>query len=337
LLTIHAVDKSKENLRIQTWILFVAVILFSIKIIAWYLTRSVAILTDALESIVNIIAGLVGLYSLSIAYKPRDTNHPYGHGKAEFLSAAVEGTLIMLAGVFIIYEAIHQLVHPRPLHQLNYGILLVGITAVINFVFGFFAVKRGKANGSDALQASGHHLQSDTYSTLAIIAGLILIYFTGIHQLDSIVAIIMSVVIMIIGYRIARKSVAGIMDEADEKILGKVISLLNHSRLPNWIDIHNLRVIKFGNVLHIDCHMTVPWYLNVRQAHEEVESLRILIENEFGSAMEFFVHGDDCIESCCPICIKTDCHVREHPFVKKIEWELENAVPDKKHELSTPS
>jgi cation diffusion facilitator family transporter len=331
------VDKSKETLRIQSWILFVAVLLFSIKIIAWYLTHSVAILTDALESIVNIIAGLVGYYSLSIAIKPRDSNHPYGHGKAEFLSAAIEGTLIMLAGVFIIFEAVIQLIHPGELHQLSYGIILVGISAVINFFVGFFAVRKGKANGSEALQASGHHLQSDTYSTIAIIIGLLLIYFTGIHQVDSIVAIIMSIVIMIIGYRIARKSVAGIMDEADEKILGKVIALLNNSRLPNWIDIHNLRVIKFGNVLHIDCHMTVPWYLNVRQAHLEVESLRILIEKEFGSAMEFFVHADDCIGSCCPICIKPDCTVREHPFIKKIEWELENAVPDMKHDLSTQS
>jgi len=331
------VDKNKETLRIQTWILFVAILLFSLKIIAWYVTRSVAILTDALESIVNIIAGAVGLYSLSIAYKPRDINHPYGHGKAEFLSAAIEGTLIMLAGGFIIYEAVNHLVHPQPLHQLNLGIILVGISALVNFVVGFFAVRRGKANQSEALQASGQHLQSDTYSTLAIIAGLILIYFTGIHRIDSIVAIIMSVVIMIIGYRIARKSVAGIMDEADEKILAKVIALLNQSRRPDWIDIHNLRVIKFGNVLHIDCHMTVPWYLNVRLAHAEVESLRILVEKEFGSAMEFFVHADDCVENCCPICVKTDCQVREHAFVKKIEWEMKNAIPDRKHDLSTPS
>lgn len=304
---------------------------------AWWLTHSVAILTDALESIVNIIAGAVGLYSLFIAYKPRDTNHPYGHGKAEFLSAAIEGTLIMLAGVFIIFEAVMQLVHPRQLEQLSYGILLVAISALINFVVGWIALKKGKENSSEALQASGHHLQSDTYSTLAIIVGLILIYFTHIPQLDSIVAIIMSIVIMIIGYRIARKSVAGIMDEADEKILGKVISLLNRSRLPNWIDIHNLRVIKFGNVLHIDCHMTVPWYQNVRQAHAEVESLRILVEKEFGSAMEFFVHADDCIGSCCPICIKNDCSVRENPFVKRIQWNMVNTVPNKKHDLSTPS
>ena len=330
-------DKSKETLRVQSWILFVAVVLFSLKISAWWLTRSVAILTDALESIVNIIAGLVGYYSLSIAYKPRDSNHPYGHGKAEFLSAAVEGTLIMLAGVFIIFEAINQLVHPRELKQLSYGIILVALSAVINFIVGFFAVKKGRANDSEALQASGHHLKTDTYSTLAIITGLLLMYFTGIRQLDSIVAIILSVVIMVIGYRIARRSVAGIMDEADEKILGKVIDLLNNSRLSNWIDIHNLRVIKFGNTLHVDCHMTVPWYLNVRQAHLEVESLRILIEKEFGSAMEFFVHADDCEGSCCPICIKTDCSVREHPFRKRIEWGMGNAVPNKRHDLSTLS
>jgi cation diffusion facilitator family transporter len=330
------VDRSKENLRLQSWILVVAVLLFSIKIIAWWITRSVSILTDALESIVNVIAGLVGLYSLFIAAKPRDTNHPYGHGKAEFLSAAIEGTLIMLAGVFIIYEAVSQLLHPKPLQKLDYGILLMGVSAVINYLVGFLALRKGRENNSEALQASGHHLQSDTYSTLAIIAGLILIYFTHIHQLDSIVAIIMSIVIMIIGYRIARKSVAGIMDEADEKILEKVIALVNNSRLPNWIDIHNLRVIKFGNVLHVDCHMTVPWYLNVREAHVEIDNLRKLIQSQFGSSMEFFVHSDGCIPDCCPVCIKTDCTVREHPFIKKIEWEMQNAIPNKKHDVNTP-
>jgi cation diffusion facilitator family transporter len=329
------VEKGKQNLRVQTWIVIVALVLFSIKIIAWWLTRSVAILTDALESIVNVIAGFVGLYSLAIAYKPRDANHPYGHGKAEFLSAAIEGTLIMLAGIYIIYEAVLHLFYPNPLRQLTYGIYLVALSAIINFIVGYIAIKKGKANGSDALEASGRHLQSDTYSTLALIAGLLLIYFTGIEQMDSIVAIIMSLVIMFIGYRIARKSVAGIMDEADDEMLIRMISLLNSNRKPNWIDIHNLRVIKFGNILHIDCHMTVPWYLNVREAHAEVDSLRTLIEKEFGSAIEFFVHEDDCIPDCCPICIKTDCKVRQHPFTKRISWNLENIIPNRKHNSST--
>ncbi|HVY75043.1 MAG TPA: cation diffusion facilitator family transporter [Puia sp.] len=328
-------DKGKQNLRLQTWIVIVALLLFGIKIFAWYITRSVAILTDALESVVNVIAGFVGLYSLSIAYKPRDINHPYGHGKAEFLSAAVEGTLIILAGIFIIFEAVYHLFFPRPLQQLDLGIVLMVASAVINFIVGFFAVRKGRANQSDALEASGHHLQSDTYSTLGIIAGLALIYFTGIQQMDAIVAIIMSLVIMWIGYRIARKSVAGIMDEADDKVLVKLIDLLNRDRRSNWVDIHNLRVIKFGNILHIDCHMTVPWYLNVREAHTEVDTLSILVESEFGSLVEFFVHEDDCIPSCCPICIKSDCNVRQQPFSHKILWNLENITTNQKHDQST--
>ena len=187
------------------------------------------------------------------------------------------------------------------------------------------------SEGMKRAQASGRHLQSDTYTTLAIIAGLILIYFTGLRQLDSIVAIIMSVVIMVIGYRIARRSVAGIMDEADEKILGKVISLLNNNRLPNWIDIHNLRMIKFGNVLHVDCHMTVPWYLNVNEAHEEIVALSALAKKGFGESIEMFAHSDACMPFQCSICNKQNCPVRQHDFSKASNWTPENIRKDKKH------
>src|SRR5580765_3526912 len=168
----------------QRWIFITACVLFLLKISAWYLTKSVAILTDALESIVNVIAAIIGMYSLHVSAKPRDENHPYGHGKAEFLSAAIEGILIMIAGIFIIYESILHLIYPLPLQQLDYGIILVATTAIINFVVGYIAIKRGVKNKSAALEASGHHLQSDTYSTVAIITGLILIYFTHIQQID---------------------------------------------------------------------------------------------------------------------------------------------------------
>ena len=317
----------------QRWIAMTACFLFLLKIVAWYLTKSVAVLTDALESIVNIIAAFIGIYSLHISAKPRDENHPYGHGKAEFLSAAIEGILIMIAGIFIIYESIRHLLFPLPLQQLDYGIILVALSAIINFGVGYIAIKRGVKNKSVALEASGRHLQSDTYSTIAIIIGLILIYFTGAQQIDSIVAIIISFIIIFVGYRITRKSIAGIMDEADKKILGRLVELLNQYRNQNWIDIHNLRVIKFGSVLHVDCHLTVPWYLNVRESHIEIEELTQFIENEFGESMEFFVHADDCVESSCPICLKDDCRVRQHPFTKKIEWTLENIIPNQKHQL----
>ncbi len=184
-----ALDTGLENLRTQRWVVTVAVILFILKIVAYFLTHSVAILTDALESTVNVIAGFIGLYSLYVAAKPRDEDHPYGHGKAEFLSAAVEGTLILIAGLIIIYESISNFIHPRALQKLDFGIILVAITALINFVVGGISIKRGKKNDSLALVASGKHLQSDTWSTLGIIFGLILIRFTGLIWLDSVVAI----------------------------------------------------------------------------------------------------------------------------------------------------
>ena len=176
---------AQQNLRLQKTITAIAFFLFLIKIAAWYITNSVAILTDALESTVNVIAGLIGVYSLFVSAKPKDYDHPYGHGKAEFLSAAVEGTLITVAGFIIIYEAITNLLQPHTLQKLDYGIILVSITAIINYIAGAICIKTGTKNNSLALLASGKHLQSDTWSTLGIIAGLLLILFTHILLLPS--------------------------------------------------------------------------------------------------------------------------------------------------------
>lgn len=237
---------SQENFKIQKLVVTVAVLLFIIKIAAFLLTKSVAILTDALESTANVIAGFIGLYSLYVAAKPRDADHPYGHGKAEFVSAAVEGTLILVAGGIIIYEAIINFINPHPLQQLDYGMILVAITAVINYAVGYFSIKKGQKNNSLALIASGKHLQSDTYSTLGLIGGLALIYFTKLNWIDSAVAILFAFFIIFTGYKILRSSLAGIMDEADKELIEKLVALLNTHRNENWVDLHNLRVIKYG-------------------------------------------------------------------------------------------
>ncbi len=166
-------NPGQENLRIQKIVVVVAVLLFGVKVIAWYMTASVAILTDALESTVTVTAGFIGLYSRSDAAKPKDADHPYGHGKAEFISAAVEGaTLILVAGFIVIYESTRNLLHPHAIKKLDKGLILVAATAVVNFIIGYITIKKGKQNNSLALEASGKHLQSDTYSTLGIIAGL---------------------------------------------------------------------------------------------------------------------------------------------------------------------
>ncbi|THU41286.1 cation transporter [Niastella caeni] len=326
-------NSGRENLRIQKWVVTVAVLLFIIKMVAFWVTHSVAILTDALESTVNVVAGFIGLYSLYVAAKPRDENHPYGHGKAEFLSAAVEGTLIIVAALVIIYESIIHFIYPRELQQLDRGIILVAITALINFVVGFISIRNGKKNNSLALVASGKHLQSDTYSTLGIILGLVLIRFTKMAWLDSVTAIVFAFIIMHTGYHILRHSLAGIMDEADKELLQKMLAVLNANRRSNWIDLHNLRVIKYGGQYHIDCHLTVPWYLNVVEAHKEVEELGRLIKKEFGTVFELFVHTDACLDFSCSICTKSECTVRKRPFEKQVEWTLENVLKDKKHSL----
>lgn len=295
---------AQQNLKVQKWVAAISVAILAVKFTAYYITHSVAILTDALESIVNVAAGFIGLYSLFVAAKPRDMDHPYGHGKAEFLSAAIEGTMIAFAGAIIMYKAVQNLIHPTILQKIDNGILLVAITAVANFALGYYCLYIGKKNNSEALIASGKHLQTDTWSTLGIIAGLLLLYFTGYQWLDSTVAILFGILIIYTGYRILRQSIAGIMDEADEKLLTKMVEILNANRRENWVDLHNLRVIKYGNVLHLDCHLTVPWFINVHEAHQEIDELADLIRKEFGDSFEMFVHSDGCLPFSCRICNK---------------------------------
>lgn len=330
---LFSLQSSQQNFRLQLWISILSVVLFVTKIIAYQFTHSLAILTDALESVVNVIAGFIGLFSLYVAAKPRDINHPYGHGKAEFVSAAAEGGLIVAAGIMIIYETVLNFVEGNPIQKLDTGLLLVGLTAIVNFIAGAICLKVGKKNSSLALRASGRHLQIDTYSTLGIITGLVIMLFTKLYWLDKVIALGMSILVIYNGYKILRASLAGIMDEADIKLLNQFVKVLNDNRRGNWVDLHNLRVIKYGSLLHIDCHLTVPWYLNMHEAHLEIDALSLLIKNHFGEAVEFFVHTDGCLPSGCPICIKTDCKVRQHPFEKKLEWTLQNIISNEKHKL----
>jgi cation diffusion facilitator family transporter len=324
---------AQQNLQVQKWVAVVSVILLTAKFYAYYLTSSVAILTDALESIVNVAAGLIGLYSLYIAAKPRDADHPYGHGKAEFISAAIEGTMIAVAGAIIMYKAIQHLIYPVVIRRIDSGIIIVGITAVINCIMGTLCLRTGKRNNSLALIASGRHLQSDTWSTVGIIAGLGLLLVTGYQRIDSAVAILFAVYIMYTGYRIMRRSIAGIMDEADMKLLSRMVTVLDANRRENWVDLHNLRVIKYGSVLHVDAHLTVPWYLNINEAHVEIDALAELIRKEFGESLELFVHSDGCLPFQCHICSKQECPVRKFPFETRVTWTMKNVSSNKKHQL----
>lgn len=326
---------AEKNIQIQRIVVVVAISLLVIKFLAYFITHSVAILTDALESIVNVVAGALGLYSLMVSARPRDADHPYGHGKVEFISSAVEGTLIVIAAILILYESINSMIFPRELHKIDYGVILIAATAIINYLMGVWCVRVGKNHTSYALIASGKHLQTDTYSTLGIIVGLIAIYIFKINWLDSAVAIFFGGVILYNGYKIVRQSIAGIMDETDQVLLTKMVDVLNQNRKENWIDLHNVRIIKYGPVLHLDAHITIPWYLNVHEAHNEIDALAALVRKEFGESLELYVHSDGCLDFSCRICQKQDCAVRKHPYERKVKWTINNISTNQKHDSKT--
>ncbi|MDP9957495.1 cation diffusion facilitator family transporter [Epilithonimonas hungarica] len=325
--------KTNSNIAFQKWIATIGIILFVGKLIAWKLTNSDAVFSDAMESIVNVISAFLGLYSLYLASKPRDENHPYGHGKVEFVTSAIEGSLISIAGIMIIYEGTNSLISGKVLDKLNIGIWIIAATAVINYIIGYISIQKGKRENSIVLISSGKHLQSDTITTLGVVVSLVLVYFTDLVWIDSVVALILGVYIITISYKIIRKSLSGIMDEADPELLNKLATFLNKNRKEEWIDVHNVKIQQFGSRLHIDAHLTLPWYFELRTAHDEMEELIKLIAKNTDRSVEFNFHMDDCKPTSCAICQIENCPVRQQNFLKKIEWNGENISQPDKHTL----
>ncbi|WP_332019114.1 cation diffusion facilitator family transporter [Kaistella sp.] len=326
---------SKTNFAFQKTVAIVGIGLFIGKLIAWHLTNSDAVFSDAMESIVNIIAGFMGLYSLYLAAKPKDIDHPYGHGKVEFVTSGIEGALIIFAGVIILVQAVDSLLHGNVPKKLDWGMLIIAVTAVINYLMGYISVKKGIRENSLVLQSSGKHLQSDTLTTLGVVISLILVYLTKIYWIDAAVALIFGGYIMFVGYKIIRKALSGIMDEADQELLSKMAKILNENRKREWIDIHNTRIQQHGSGLHIDAHLTLPWYFELRKAHEEMEETYKLISENSSRAIEFNFHLDDCKPFSCEICQLSECQVRQRPFVKKIVWNENNISQVDKHDVTT--
>lgn len=326
-------NKSKDKLAFQKMIAAFGIILFIGKIIAWKLTNSDSVFSDAMESIVNVISAFMGLYSLYLAAKPKDEDHPYGHGKVEFVTSGIEGALIAIAGIMIIYEGVHSLIVGKVLNKIDLGIWIIAATAIINYLLGYISIKKGKAENSVVLISSGKHLQSDTLTTLGVVASLVIVYFTKIYWLDSVVALGFGGYIIVVGYKIVRKSLSGIMDEQDPDLLEQIIQILEENRRTEWIDVHNMKIQQFGANLHIDAHITLPWYYSLRDAHNEMEKMIILLAKNTKRSVEFNFHMDDCKPISCPVCQISDCPVREKEFVKRVIWTPENVTSVDKHTI----
>ncbi|WP_262150574.1 cation diffusion facilitator family transporter [Chryseobacterium foetidum] len=327
------INNNKDKIGFQKLIAVFGIVLFVGKIIAWKLTDSDAVFSDAMESIVNVISAFMGLYSLYLASKPKDEDHPYGHGKVEFVTAGIEGALIAIAGIMIIYEGINSLVTGRILKSIDWGIAIIAATAVINYILGYISIKKGEKENSLVLISSGKHLQSDTITTLGVVISLVIVYFTKNYWIDSVVALIFGFYIIFVGYKIVRKSLSGIMDEQNPELLQNIIDLLEKNRHTEWIDIHNMKIQQFGSSLHIDAHITLPYYYSLREAHQEMEKVILLLAKNTKRTVEFNFHMDDCKTISCPVCQIFDCPVRELPFVQRVKWTPENVTSVDKHTI----
>lgn len=236
-------SEPKIKQKIQSLIFGCSIILLVGKFIAYLLTGSAAIFTDAMESIVNVAAGGISLYCIRLASRPRDDSHPFGHGKIEMISASMEGILIIMAGAIIIYHGFERLFTPSPLSHLDIGIYITAAAGIANYFLGMLSIKTGRKHRSEALVAGGKHLQSDTYSTIGLVAGLILVKITGITLIDSLMALIFGGLIIFTGISILRKTIATLTDKADPEKLMRTASILNKYRRDDWIDIHNLKIL----------------------------------------------------------------------------------------------
>jgi cation diffusion facilitator family transporter len=321
----------KEQKRIILISLITGIFLMLAKFGAYFLTASNFVLTDAAESIVNVIASAFAFFSIYLASQPRDENHPYGHGKVEFFSVFIEGSLIGIAGVIIIIKSTYSLFYPNAIHDLLTGAAIIGATGLINGGLGYYMIQKGKSLRSITLDADGRHLIADMVTSLGLVLGLLLIRFTGILWLDSGLSILVALYIIYSAYKLIRKSVAGLMDEADFQVVTDIIHVLSEKRRDAWIDVHNLRAQKYGNELHIDCHMTLPNYFDLNKAHAEVSLVDQMINREVGIKTELFIHSDPCVPNCCHYCGMPNCPIRSEAQTETIAWTMDKVVRNKKH------
>ena len=322
-------ENNRIKLKVQRIIAISSVLIFGGKLIAYFLTNSVGILTDALESTVNVTTGFITLYAIVVSLRPKDENHPFGHGKAEFLSASIEGFLIMIAGLVIIFEATKRFFVPAEIQKLDIGIWIVAIAGLLNYVIGWYSIRIGKKNNSIALISGGKHLQSDTYSSIGLVLGLVLLYFTKMAWLDSLIALIFGTIIIVTGYKILKETTSNLMDEADFKLIEKFGKTIDENKSEEWIDIHNFKLVKYGNVFHINCDLVLPWNLSLADAHEEGEKLKNLLVSNFSEDIVFNLHTDDCQKMYCSHCKRAHCGERTAEFETLLSFDIDRFTKEK--------
>ena len=307
--------------------LVVGILLFGAKVIAYFLTGSSAIFSDASESIVHILATGMALFSIILSSKPADKTHLYGHGNIEYFSAGIEGALIFIAAIVIIYHAVLDIINVPQLKELNIGVIIIACVGLVNLLLGFYLVRVGKKTNSLTLIADGKHILTDSFTSTGVVVGIILVIITDIEILDPVVAIIVALNIIFTGYKLMRESVGGLMLETDPKTLKKIADFLVSIKKDYWIDIHELRYWKSGEQIFIDFHLILPYYFTIEQTHSEEKEIDQKLKQVFPNS-QIKIHFDYCRPELCKFCGYEECTVRKEKHSILFEWNVEKLTGD---------
>lgn len=321
-------ERAEQRARVRVALVSIGVgaAVLGLKYFSYVLSGSVALKSDAIESVVNVVAAVFALGAVVFAGKPADREHPYGHGKIEHFSAAFEGGLISLAAVFIILEAGRGLIYGVELKDLGRGLAVNLFAGALNGVLGWYLLRQGRKMRSKALEADGHHILSDFWTTVGIATGLLAVTFTGLKWLDPVMAMVVGLLLARTGFRLVKESSQALLDMEDPEVLRRVLKAMNNVRTWDILALHELRSFRSGRYTHVDVHIVVPEYYPVRQAHDLCEAFgdQALVEARLEG--EVHTHVDPCGRLYCERCPAENCPIRRVPIVATPAFTLEEAI-----------
>lgn len=309
-----AENAQRLRLRAAYTSVVVALALLALKFAGWSWTGSETVFSDAMESIVNVVASIAAVIAVVVASRPPDQDHPYGHGKVEFLTAAFEGGLIAFAALVIVYQACVALVAGPDLREIDLGLAVVGGAGVVNLILGVYLVRTGRKHHSRALVADGRHVLSDTWTSLGAVVGLLLVRLTGELWIDPVTAIVVAINLMRTGIEVVREAVGGLMDEQDPELIDELAEAFERARFPGIIEVHELRVIQVGAFEHVDAHVVVPEFWTIDEAHHELDRFERAVVQDRPRGGELQLHTDPCEQAYCSVCDLPECPARREEF-----------------------
>lgn len=320
-----AANANQRRMQAGRLALGLGILVFAAKLAAYFVTGSTAVLADAMESTINIVSAGMLLLALSMAARPPDSSHPYGHGKVEFISAGIEGAAIAFAAFVIIAEGIRELIAGPQLHDLDFGLALLAGSSIVNAGLGMHLSRVGRETDSAALVADGRHVLADVWTSVGVIGGLAVVAATGWVWADPLIAIAVGAHVALEGLHLLQDAVGGLMDEADEGLIDQSVIRLETNRADSWIDLHEFRSWRSGALRHFDLHLMVPRYFDVEQIHAIHDKIEKVLLADKGQG-DVVVHFDPCEPRACGRCAIPDCPVRESAFAERSPFSLARAT-----------